>query len=100
MDPVNVRPATVSPAFPFLPEATNGALSFDMEGFALAADGTLWVSDEYGPTIYHVASDGTILSAIEPPRAILPHLADGTLYFETEGATTTYGRVANQVRFQ
>lgn len=113
LDAVNIRTATSN--FPVLPETTNGALATDMEGIALAADGelfsfqllqnveltavqgTFWASDEYGPTIYHIAADGTILSAIEPPAAILPHLADGTLYFETEGETPTYGRVPNQV---
>ncbi len=33
----------------------------DTEGIAVAADGSFWVADEYGPSIFHVAADGTVL---------------------------------------
>ena len=36
----------------------NGA---DTEGIAAAADGSFWVADEYGPSLFHVAADGTVL---------------------------------------
>lgn len=33
----------------------------DTEGIAAAADGSFWVADEYGPSIFHVAPDGIVL---------------------------------------
>jgi len=33
----------------------------DTEGIAAAADGSFWIADEYGPSIFHVAADGTVL---------------------------------------
>jgi hypothetical protein len=33
----------------------------DTEGIATAADGSFWVADEYGPSIFHVAANGTVL---------------------------------------
>ncbi|KAM0756395.1 hypothetical protein T439DRAFT_28412 [Meredithblackwellia eburnea MCA 4105] len=95
LDATAIRPA--SGLFPQpLPQTSNGALAFDAEGIALLADGSSFVSDEYGPSIYHVDASGNILSALPIPQSILPHLADGTLSFQTVGSTPTYGRVPNQ----
>jgi hypothetical protein len=33
----------------------------DTEGIAAAADGSFWVADEYGPSVFHIAADGTVL---------------------------------------
>ena len=33
----------------------------DTEGIAAAADGSFWVADEYGPSVFHVAADGAVL---------------------------------------
>ena len=44
----------------------------DTEGLVLASDGSFWVSDEYGPYIYHFASSGKMLQAIRPPDAFIP----------------------------
>lgn len=38
----------------------------DSEGLVLAADGTFWVSDEYGPHIVHVDATGKTLERINP----------------------------------
>ncbi|KAL8822764.1 MAG: hypothetical protein Q9170_008386, partial [Blastenia crenularia] len=48
-------------------------LSLDTEGLVLLPDGTYWISDEYGPYIYHFSPAGKLLSAIQPPPAYLPH---------------------------
>ncbi|HVO02525.1 MAG TPA: esterase-like activity of phytase family protein [Candidatus Cybelea sp.] len=69
LDPTDVRKA--ANGFPDLPVA-NGHISLDDEGVALAPDGTFWVSDEYGPYIYHTKADGTLISAIQPPQAFIP----------------------------
>jgi hypothetical protein len=72
------------PGFPTLPAATytgdgfNGSgsgghrISVDSEGLFLGADGTFWISDEYGPYIYQFGPKGKMLNAIQPPAAYLP----------------------------
>lgn len=73
LDPVN--DATTSPAragFPTLPQAYNNHISLDAEGIVANKDGTLWVSDEYGPYVYKFAADGKLLSVIRPPDALIP----------------------------
>ncbi|GAA5900784.1 hypothetical protein JCM5296_004894 [Sporobolomyces johnsonii] len=97
LDAVNVRPA--SGLFTELPEVEDGnnALSTDMEGLALMADGSFWSSDEYGPSIYHISADGTILSNIPVPDAFLPHTDAGVLDFATEeDVNLVSGRAPNQ----
>nr|XP_023908600.1 uncharacterized secreted protein ARB_04696-like [Quercus suber]POF15537.1 putative secreted protein [Quercus suber] len=44
----------------------------DSEGIVLGQNGSFWISDEYGPYIYHFAADGTMIGAIRPPDAIIP----------------------------
>lgn len=84
LDPDAHGPYLSFQGFPDLPSATyqgdgfGGAgpggrrVSLDSEGLILASDGSFWVSDEYGPYIYHFASSGRMLSAIRPPSAIIP----------------------------
>ena len=38
----------------------------DTEAIVRLQDGTFWLSDEYGPSLVHVASNGTIISRIVP----------------------------------
>lgn len=49
-----------------------GRRSLDAEGLVLMRDGSLWVSDEYGPLLYHFARDGALLDTLAPPAALLP----------------------------
>ncbi|KAI0746830.1 esterase-like activity of phytase-domain-containing protein [Daedaleopsis nitida] len=96
LDATGVRPAQTSgnvsdPAFPV---ASNGHLSVDSEGIALNADGTFWMSDEYGPYIYLMSAQGQLIEAIQPPQAILP-MIKGALNFTSEDDPDT-GRAANQ----
>jgi hypothetical protein len=68
-----------------LPPDPSGA---DTEGIVALADGSLWVGDEYGPSLIHVAGDGTVIErwvpagmeqslsgARYPVRGALPALA-------------------------
>lgn len=57
---------------PQLPEAPNGKVSLDNEAIARLPDGTMFISDEYGPYIYRFSADGRMLSATTPPDAFLP----------------------------
>lgn len=58
--------------FPPLPQAFNGRLSLDPEGIVVNADGSVWVSDEYGPSILKFTSDGKLVYAIRAPEALIP----------------------------
>ncbi|HEY2110272.1 MAG TPA: esterase-like activity of phytase family protein, partial [Dongiaceae bacterium] len=69
LDPTDVRKA--ANGFPDLPVA-NGRITLDNEGVVHLADGSFWVSDEYGPYVYHYGPDGKLLGAIRPPAAFIP----------------------------
>ncbi|KAL6720817.1 hypothetical protein ACLMJK_002742 [Lecanora helva] len=83
------------PGFPILPKATYTGDGFggpgaggqrvavDAEGLVLAADGGFWVSDEYGPYIYHFSSTGRMTQAIRPPNAYIPH-RNGSISFSSD----------------
>ena len=45
---------------------------FDSEGLVLAADGTFWVSDEYGPFIVHFDANGKEIARLSPYDGTLP----------------------------
>lgn len=49
----------------------------DPEGLALAPDGTLWVSDEYGPGVLNFRRDGRLVRRLAPPEAFLPGQGTG-----------------------
>ncbi|KAK2607448.1 hypothetical protein N8I77_006118 [Diaporthe amygdali] len=57
-------------------DTTNGSTSkhiaVDSEGLVINDDGSFWVGDEYGPYVWLFDSNGTIISAIRPPEAIIP----------------------------
>lgn len=82
------------PGFPTMPAATypgdgfGGAgpgdrrLSLDAEGLVVSQDGSFWISDEYGPFIYHFDASGRMKAAIQPPAALLP-MRNGTISFNS-----------------
>jgi len=44
----------------------------DSEGLVLDPDGGFWISDEYGPFVYHFNRNGKLTQAIKPPDAFIP----------------------------
>ncbi|KAF7313076.1 Phytase-like domain-containing protein [Mycena kentingensis (nom. inval.)] len=106
LDPGDVRPAAADSgaanplADPEMPVASDDEphLSVDAEGIAINADGTYWLSDEYGPYIYLFSADGHLIQTIQPPEAILPLSKKGKLDFTAEDDPDT-GRAANQGKF-
>ncbi|KAK8086307.1 hypothetical protein PG994_001281 [Apiospora phragmitis] len=52
--------------FPDLP-----ATAYTGDGLYVDGDGSFWVSDEYGPYVYHFNPTGKMLAAIRPPDALL-----------------------------
>jgi hypothetical protein len=73
LDPTAVQRATE--ALPELPMA-NGKIPVDDEAVVHVGDGTVWVSDEYGPYVYHYNHDGALLHVIRPPDAFIPMRPD------------------------
>ncbi len=71
LDPTSVGTGTRA-GFSPLPQAFNGRLSLDPEGIVVNADGSLWVSDEYGPYIFKFTAEGKLVAAIRPPEALIP----------------------------
>lgn len=86
------------PGFPDLPVATftgdgfgnagpgGKRIPIDAEGLVLNADGSFWVSDEYGPYIYRFDSAGLMIGAIRPPAAIIP-MRNGSESFSADSPT-------------
>ncbi|TRL41866.1 esterase-like activity of phytase family protein [Rhizobium straminoryzae] len=67
---------------PPLPEARTGKVSLDPEAVVRLKDGSFLISDEYGPYIYHFGADGKMISATQPPKALLP-MRKGELNFSS-----------------
>jgi len=72
-----------------------GKFAIDGEGLAIRADGSFYVSDEYGATIYHVSKTGQMLGLITPPQALLPQFSAASGY---SGFTTASGAIAAGVQ--
>ena len=72
LDPTVDSQRAAGAGFPVMPQAPNGAISLDAEAVVLLDNGTFFISDEYGPYIYHFSADGRMLSAIRPPDAFIP----------------------------
>jgi hypothetical protein len=71
LDPDAVQPADI--VFPDLPiNSSNHHIGVDDEAVVHVGDGTVWVSDEYGPYVYHYSRHGTLLHVIRPPDAFIP----------------------------
>ncbi|KAF2721799.1 3-phytase [Polychaeton citri CBS 116435] len=92
----DVRPPYLSfNGFPDLPSVTypgdgfnksgpgGTRVSVDCEGLFLGHDGSFWVSDEYGPYIYHFDQTGKMIAAIRPPDAYIP-LRNGSESFNSD----------------
>ena len=75
-------------------DASNLGNSFDPEGLVVhPATGNLFVSDEYGPSLYEFHRDGTLIRAFKIPESLKPVSADGSYNFDGDGAT---GRRTNR----
>lgn len=77
------------------PRMKDGRTCIDPEALALAPDGSLYVTDEYGPYLYQFRRDGTMLRRIPLPDKFSPKNAKGKLDF-TDKAKLTTGRNINQ----
>jgi len=57
----------------------NGKLALDAEGLAIRADGSFYISDEYGASILNVSKDGKLLGVITPVQALIPQFTSASL---------------------
>jgi hypothetical protein len=71
-----VKVIAAAGGFPDLPAGEDNRLSVDNEGIVFSGDGTFWISDEYGPYVYHYAAGGKLLNVIRPPEAFIPRRLD------------------------
>jgi len=76
LDAVNVLRGTHH--FPDLPAGEDHHIAVDNEGIVIPSDGTFWISDEYGPYVYHYAHGGELLGVIRPPEAFIPRRLDAS----------------------
>jgi len=76
-----------------LPQLRDGRICIDPEAIALAPDGTLYVSDEYGPMLYHFDREGRMIRFLSPPMNYLPRTSNGTVNFASDKIAS--GRVPN-----
>jgi hypothetical protein len=76
-----------------LPQMRDGRVCIDPEAIALAPDGTVYISDEYGPMLYQFNRDGKMIRFIGPPANYLPRAADGKIDYESKNIAS--GRVSN-----
>lgn len=60
-----------------------GRLSIDAEGLAFRADGSFYISDEYGANVYYFSRDGRLQGVIKPPVDIQPQDPVGTPNFNS-----------------
>ena len=69
-------------------------LRFDPESIRVAPDGTLYVSDEYGPSVYHFDKDGKRIGVLNVPAHY--HVAKLSAKGSEEILGNSTGRVANK----
>lgn len=77
------------------PSMKDGRTCIDPEAIALEADGTFYVTDEYGPLLYQFSADGVMLRRIELPAEFHPRTAEGKIDY-THKAELVSGRTVNQ----
>jgi hypothetical protein len=97
---------TTLSGFTNVPTASaGGATKFtvDGEGLAIRSDGSFYISDEYGASIYHVSKTGKMQGVITPVQALIPQFLGSSGYtgFTTDPlaittANQTGGRRDNQ----
>ena len=86
---------TTLSGFTNVPTASVGGVTkftVDGEGLAIRADGSFYVSDEYGASIYHVSKTGQMQGVITPVQALIPQFSNPAYTgFTTESAAIATG---------
>lgn len=74
----------------------NRNLRLDSEGIRVAPDGTVWISDEYGPVIYHFDQQGKRIDTLEVPQGFLIAKPARTQAEEMKPGNNQSGRYTNR----
>ena len=82
----------ISTAFSTNPAVENHRL--DSEAIRVAPDGTVWISDEYGPYILHFNRQGQEIGSLPLPPGFVPSTLAATAALEAAANTT--GRTTNR----
>lgn len=70
----------------------NGKFTIDGEGLSIAPNGSFYISDEYGATIYNVSKSGKMLGVITPVPALIPQFSNPAYTgFTTDSAAIATG---------
>jgi hypothetical protein len=65
----------------------------DLEGIALASDGTFWMADEYGPSLVQFSSDGVLLNQISPGKGLPEYFRHRRMNRGFESVAVSGGKV-------
>ncbi|ASQ46011.1 esterase-like activity of phytase family protein [Legionella clemsonensis] len=60
-------------------------LGMDLEGIAIAKDGSYWMAEEYGPSIVHFSSQGKLLNLFQPGEGLPAYIKQRKLNRGFEG---------------
>lgn len=75
-------------------DSSNLGVSLDPEGIVVGANGNLFVSDEYGPSVYEFSPEGVFIRSFTQPANVLPKT--GTTLDFAAASTPTAGRQDNR----
>ncbi len=75
-------------------ERPAASMRLDPEGVRVARDGTIWISDEYGPYVYHFDTKGKRIGSVRVPEKFL--IAKPMAKEQDEIAANKSGRVTNK----
>ena len=72
-----------------------GKRSLDPEGIVRLADGSYFISDEYGAFVYRFGADGILTATLTVPAALIPQKTGGFVAYDAT-ATIVSGRRSNR----
>ncbi len=72
-----------------------GKRSLDPEGIVRLADGSYFISDEYGAFVYRFGADGILTATLPVPAALIPQKTNGFVAYDAN-ATIVSGRRSNR----
>ena len=66
-----------------------GLVSVDAEAISFRKDGSFYLSEEYGPSIYYFNAQGRLLASLPVPDALIPRDRDGKIIFTSASSSIT-----------
>ena len=66
-----------------------GLVSIDAEAISFRKDGSFYLSEEYGPSIYYFNAQGRMLASLPVPDSLIPRDKDGKIIFTSASSSIT-----------